>query len=323
MNLARVTRCLAVGCVLAAGKGLIGVDGARANSCTAAASRQGKSVLSAIKEVWRGWLDAVLPQTCAACGVWLPGGSVLICEACRLQITADSALPYCWRCGRTLPSAALHEEGCARCRLERHWNVAGVGRVGRYLPALRSLLLGLKYRGRERNAEFLADCLAEVLRRRGWLIELDGLVPVPMHWLRRLQRPCDHAAVLASALSERIGVPVVRLVRRSKHTPSQTTVAAKAARFANVRGCFALPRWYQPPWPKRDLRGRTMCIVDNLMVTGATVHEVAKVLRRAGAKRIYAVVVARPAAPGDPPTAWDPLASGTSVVQPGVFSGAE
>ena len=48
------------------------------------------------------------------------------------------------------------------------------------------------------------------------------------------------------------------------------------------------------------MAGKTVCIVDNLMSTGATVTEVSKVLRRAGAKRIYAAVVARPAAPGDP-----------------------
>gem|GEM_PF-223390 len=256
----------------------------------------------------RGLLDAVVPQTCAACGIWLPGDRGLICGDCRRLIGAAAALAYCGRCGRTLPTAAIHPDGCARCRSERHWNVAGVARVGSYESPLRSLLLGLKYRGHERNALCLAVCLADVLRRRGWLPELEALVPVPMHWMRRVQRPCDHAAVLTMALSDQIGVPVFRLVRRIRHTPSQTSLVAKTARFDNVRGCFGLPRWYQPPWPKRDLQGRTVCIVDNLMLTGATVHEVAKVLRKAGARRIYAAVVARPAAPGDPPTVWPPPA---------------
>ena len=260
-----------------------------------------QSVRAAPLSAVQALLDAVLPQTCVSCGVWIAGGDRPACDTCHAEIAAGLARPYCRRCGRTLPPPAIHERGCARCRREVHWNVAGVARVGVYEPALRVPLVGLKYRGHERNADYLAEWMVAALRQRGWLDELDALVPVPMHWLRRRQRPCDHAGVLASALSAHIGVPVVRLVRRAKHTPSQTAITAKAARFENVRGCFALPRWYQPPWPKRDLRGRTVCIVDNLMMTGATVYEVAKALRKAGAKRIYAVVVARPASPGDPP----------------------
>lgn len=266
-----------------------------------------KSVVAVALPPVHALLDAVLPQTCVSCGAWIAGGDRPACDACHAEIAAGLARPYCRRCGRTLPPPAIHERGCARCRREIHWNVAGVARVGVYEPALRVPLVGLKYHGRERNADYLADWMALALRQRGWLDAMDALVPVPMHWLRRRQRPCDHAGVLASALSARIGVPVVRLVRRAKHMPSQTAITAKTARFENVRGCFSLPRWYQPPWPRRDLHGRAVCIVDNVMMTGATVYEVAKVLRKAGAKRIYAVVVARPASPGDPPAVLPPV----------------
>jgi ComF family protein len=209
-------------------------------------------------------------------------------------------LPYCQRCGRTLPPPALHDDGCARCKSEPYWNVAGVARVGTYPSALRALLVGLKYHGRERNASYLADLLAATLRQHGWFEKIDAFIPVPMHWLRRLQRPCDHARVLAEALGQRMKVPVLRLVRRARNSPSQTGIASKTARFENVKGCFALPRKYWPPGPRPVVAGKTVCIVDNLMMTGATVTEVSKVLRRAGAKRIYAAVIARPASPGDP-----------------------
>ena len=253
------------------------------------------AVVTPVRELARAVLDAALPQTCVACGAWVPGGSGLACERCHAEITADTRRPYCPRCGRTLPAPAIHADGCARCEAEPFWNVAAVVRVGRYEPALRAVLLGLKYRGRERNAAYLADLLAEELRLQGWVDRLTALIPVPMHWLRRLQRPCDHTGLLTDALARRIRIPVVRLVRRSKHAPSQTRLATKTQRFENVRGCFAPPRWHTP-----KLAGQTVCIIDNLMVAGATVYEVSKVLRRAGAKRIYAAVLARPAAPGDP-----------------------
>jgi predicted amidophosphoribosyltransferase len=258
------------------------------------------SASAAIRTLGSGLLDAVLPQTCAACGEWIDGRQGLVCAACHAEVQKGLARPYCPRCGRTAPQPAIHADGCARCKYELFWNVAGVARVSIYTPAVRRLVLGLKYRGWERNAEYLADHLAQAMTAQGWLQEIDALAPVPMHWLRRGQRPCDHAAVLTEALARRIRRPVIRLVRRARHAPSQTNIPSKAARFENVRGCFAAPPWWLPPWPKTRLTGWTVCIVDNLVSTGATIAEVSKVLRRAGAKRIYAATIARPAAPGDP-----------------------
>lgn len=264
------------------------------------------------RDLLRGLLAAALPPTCVACGGWLPAGRGLACADCHALLNARRRLPYCRRCGRTLPAAAIHADGCARCRTEAFWNVAAVARAGPYSGPLRDLLLDLKYRGRERNAEYACELLADELRECGWARTLDALVPVPMHWLRRAQRPCDHARLLAEALSRRLRVPVVRLVRRARHAPSQTQQRGKMARFENVRGCFATRDWWRErvPMPLRswlgwwrapDLHGKAVCIVDNLIVAGATVHEVSKMLRRAGARRVYAAVVARGAAPGDPP----------------------
>lgn len=193
-----------------------------------------------------------------------------------------------------MPPSAIGTRGCARCKHEAFWNVSGVARVGAYEPALRSLVTGLKYGGRERNAEFVADLMAGVIGQRGWIDALDALVPVPMHWLRRWQRPCDHAALLTAALGRRMGVPVWRVVRRVKHTPSQTRVTSRAQRFANVKGCFAARAG-----AGRRLAGRCVCIVDNLLATGATVHEMSKVLRKAGARLIYAAVISRTVLAGD------------------------
>lgn len=253
-------------------------------------------LLGTLAGVGRSLIDTFLPQTCAVCGTWVTGRG-LACEECHTTILTRLAQPYCPRCGRTLPGVSIHEDACARCRTEHFWNVAGVARVGTYDPALRPLVLGLKYRGRERNAVYLADLLAAALGPQPWAHSLEALVPVPMHWLRRAQRPCDHARVLAEALGHRLSLPVIRAVRRARHAPSQTGIPSRSKRFENVRGCFAPPRWR-----RAAVAGRTVCIVDNLMATGATVCETAKVLRRLKARCIYAVVVVRTAAPGDPPT---------------------
>jgi predicted amidophosphoribosyltransferase len=257
--------------------------------------------LHKVRHAGAGVLDLLLPQTCSGCGAWLAGAAPT-CPACAAIVRAELRRPYCGRCGRSLPTAALHGDECARCRREPFWNVAGVARVGLYVPALRHMLLDLKYRGQTRSVEYLADAMRQALAQRGWLDDIDALAPVPMHWLRRWQRPCDHARVLTRALAGRLRRPIVRLVRRTRHGPSQTDQGSRAARFENVRGCFGPPRsWW--PWGRRRVDGQTICIVDNLLVSGATITEVSKVLRSAGARRIYALVVARPPAPGDPPAA--------------------
>jgi ComF family protein len=248
-----------------------------------------------------GLLDAAVPQTCVACGAWIPGDGPSACPPCHAEMTAGLSRPYCPRCGRTLPTPAIHDDGCARCEHEPFWNVAGVVRVGLYTPKLRATLVRVKYGGVERGADYLAELLARALAAHPDRAHIRALVPVPMHWQRRIQRPCDHTHLLAAALSRQLHVPVVRMVRRQRHRPSQTVMTGRMARFENVREAFA-PSWQWTLWrrlhafDKRD----AVVIVDNLLASGATVHEVSKVLRKAGAKRILAAVVARPAAPGDP-----------------------
>lgn len=239
-------------------------------------------------------LDAVLPQTCVACAVPTPAGQGLLCGVCDDELRHAAALPRCGRCGRTVHAAAIRGRECGLCHREAFWNVGGIARIGPYsCGALRAMILSLKYRGTERTAEPLADLLAGALRREPWIGEVEMLVPVPMHWLRRWQRPCDHANLLAAALGDRLGIAVrSAAVRRPRYGPSQTRAASRYARFESVRGCFA---------PARGARveGRVVCIVDNLLVSGATIHEVSKVLRHAGARRVYAAVAARSVLPGE------------------------
>ena len=255
-----------------------------------------------IRALFRILGDAILPQTCAVCGEWIPAGQGMTCPTCHEELAAIRAIPYCGRCGRTMPRVAIDEQGCARCRREPYWNIAGIVRVGAYPPALRPIVTGLKYAGHERNADLAAVLLGNALVQSGWQDRLDGLVPVPMHWLRRWQRPCDHAELLAAALARRTGLAVLRAMRRIRHTPSQTRVHSETQRFQNVKGCFALRRGHEVM-----VAGKRVCIVDNLLATGATICEVSKVLRRAGAKCIYAAVISRTVLSGDTQASSDSL----------------
>ena len=241
-----------------------------------------------IAELFHSVQDALTPQTCVACGEWIASGDGPACSSCQAELASVMRAVYCPRCGRTMAPSAINDGRCSSCRMERFWNVTGVVRVGAYSPAIRGLTLGLKYRGRERNAEFAANLLADAMEQRGWLNDFDCLVPVPMHTLRRWQRPCDHADVLTAALARRVKTPMLRAARRIRHAPSLVNVKSHAQRFETVKGCFAARSG-----ARRTLAGARVCIVDNLLATGATVYEVSKVLRRAGARHICVAVIAR------------------------------
>lgn len=239
-------------------------------------------------------LDAALPQTCLITNQPVgPAHTPLVPQAAA-DLAALAATRYCRRCGRTARPETIHtrrKDHCPLCRKETFWSVAEVVRVGPYEPVLRALLVGIKYTGHERSVTLAADLLATALADRPWLSDVDALIPVPMHPLRRLQRPVDHARELALLSAQRLGLRMRRAVRRAVYRPSQVESFSRAARFANVQGCFRLRRG-------TNVRGQTFCVVDNILTTGATLNEVARVLRNAGAKRIYGAVVARTPPPG-------------------------
>lgn len=241
---------------------------------------------SAIRTLGRAFDDVVMPRVCVACSTWISGeGALELCGDCAARLRAGMRTPYCARCGRTMNPLSMDTVSCGECRGERHWNIAGMSRAGIYAGLLRKLLLRIKYAGDERAADVAAGLMAESLRARPWHDDLDVLVPVPMHWIRRILRPCNHALLLADRLGRRLGLSVAD-VARLRNAASQTLARSTAERFDNVRGCFAVRTVAR-------VAGRVVCIVDNLIVSGATVHELSKVLRRAGARRIYAATAAR------------------------------
>lgn len=157
---------------------------------------------------------------------------------------------------------------------------------------MRSLLHSLKFGGSQRVAGLLCDALAGAILAQPWRQEIQAVTAPPMHLLRRLQRPCDHADVLAAGVARRLGAPHVRAIRRTRHTPSQIEAGSSAERFRNMAGCFATRE-------RAGVAGRVVLAVDNVLVSGATICEAAKALRRGGARVVYAAVVARAIGRGD------------------------
>ncbi len=150
----------------------------------------------------------------------------------------------------------------------------------------RDLILALKYARATWLCPDLVDLLHGCLAARLDVAAIDTVVPVPLHPARLRARTYNQSELLAHELARRLPAACqADLLDRVRNTPSQTRLGA-AARRANIQDAFAVR---DPGW----VRGRTLLLIDDVMTTGATLHEAARVLKRAGAWQVWAATVAR------------------------------
>lgn len=239
--------------------------------------------MSIARELAAGLLHLVYPAVCGVCGRLLPAGLDDFCPACAEALATDPHAS-CPRCAGTVGPFAQTESGCPACRARKFYFDRAL-RLGPYEGPLREVVLRLKHVSGESLAEFVGGLWAR--SRRADLVSLaaDVVVPVPLHWWRRLGRGYNQSEALAASLARGLGLACrPRWLRRVRPTPRQTR-QTPAGRWQNVRGAFACPC----PW---RVRGRTILLVDDVLTTGGTCSEAARALRAAGAERVYAAVLA-------------------------------
>jgi len=194
----------------------------------------------------------------------------------------DPVDEYCGRCGATVAPEAVTETGCPHCRGQRlAWD--GAWRLGAYEPPLGLWVRRMKFGGMWRWGEWFGDRLAEAVIP-GPPKTPNVVIPVPLHWTRRVRRGFDQAAMIAERLARARGWPVAPLLRRTRRTQPQSLIRSKAGRSENVRGAFEM----QPV----DLAGWTVWLVDDVKTSGATMSQCARLVRHAGAERVEVAVAA-------------------------------
>ena len=155
-----------------------------------------------------------------------------------------------------------------------------------YAYPLTHLVRGLKFSGHVAHGRVLGELLASeiLLRRAGSLPDL--LIPVPLAQPRYRQRGYNQALELALCLQRRFGLAVrADLIERTRDTPEQAGLDRKARR-RNLKGAFQM---------RAQLPAHRVAIVDDVVTTGSTANEVARVLKRAGAQHVEVWAVARAA----------------------------
>jgi ComF family protein len=221
------------------------------------------------------------------------------CRVCERPLEQVSRIPVCASCLKE-PKPLVAEYFCVSCRtpFQNRFPLDAEGRCGlcrfglrgfdaaysfgAYEGTLRELIHLFKY-GRIRTlAKPLGEHLASAIPGDQ---RFDLIVPVPLHWRRRFQRGFNQAALLAASIARRYAMPVVAVVRRRRATASQAGLS-NPRRRANVAGAFVVPR-------RSKVEGRRILLVDDVLTTGATASACAAALKRAGARYVAVLTLAR------------------------------
>ena len=244
------------------------------------------ATLPYVSQIIRRLVNLVLPVECAICQSVLTDDPVpFFCRPCWDHVKPLVG-PWCPRCGHpfaspvTLAYAPRHV--CIACRLHppaytRAWALFS------YEPPLQDAIRLFKYHGKV----VLANCLGDLLEKSiGVLPPVDLLMPVPLHSDRLRSRGFNQSLLLADRFNRRLQLPMIydNLIRL-RPTQPQTELSRKA-RLTNLRRAFALLR------PEQVQRRRVL-LIDDVLTTGTTVNECAKVLRKAGAADVYVLALAR------------------------------
>ena len=176
--------------------------------------------------------DLFLPRICVVCGKKLTLDERSIC----LECLADLPQTHFWSTGLN-PMADRYNELLTPAQEELYGSALALFYYNSESP-YRHITPALKYHANLSAGRFFARMLAERIRECPYLGDVDLVVPVPLHWRRRLSRGYNQAEVIALAIGESLGIPVApRLLQRVRYSASQTRTAV-GAKSANVRGAF-------------------------------------------------------------------------------------
>lgn len=216
-------------------------------------------------------IQAALPGNCVLCGA--SGCRARLCEGC------EAALPRlprarCEVCALPLTAG----RSCGSC-LEKAPAYDSVTAAYAYAFPLDALVQAYKYRGDLSLAPLLAARLV-----RAVVAQVDAIIPIPLAPARLRERGFNQAHELARHVGRALGLPVLAAAcRKVNETPPQAALPWKE-RARNVRGAFVCDL---------DLAGKRIAVVDDVMTTGATLNELARNLKRAGAAQVSGWVIAR------------------------------
>src|SRR5436853_3537577 len=233
--------------------------------------------------LFRGIASLLYPPACTICSAPVESGEYL-CAECESKVTRIVP-PFCAKCSEPFDGAITTEFACANCA---HRNLYFEAAVSAYRARgiVRHVILNFKYGKQIHLRHLVARWLVaalddERIRER----RFDAIVPVPLHPAKQRERGFNQAALLAEWLSPHLALPLRPVLQRVRFTTTQTAFD-RSDLMQNLRNAFRLRK-------NADVRKSRVLLIDDVLTTGSTLSECARVLKEAGAQSVYTATAAR------------------------------
>lgn len=229
-----------------------------------------------LSDTFRPLLHLIAPPTCPICGGRLAEQSVGVCTMCELS----APLTNTW-------------QQRENSMMERFWGLLPVEHASAFLWYIegspwREAIHQFKYKGAWRTPYNLGLWFGSYLKQSGHYDDIDLVVPVPLHWARRIWRGYNQSEYLADGIARELGVEVLRrCVVRHRYNQSQTS-RSRDERWDNVEGIFRVS-------DAAALGGKHILLVDDVLTTGATIISLGEtILNSVEGARLSVAVLATP-----------------------------
>ncbi len=230
-------------------------------------------------------LDCVWPRFCEVCQRPVDRPGRYICADCVNRVPFIEIKGCCRICGRALEGMGVEWccEDCAKLHPPVFDRAAS---AVRFEAEMRDLITRFKFHQQLHLTADFVDWLEGAAHARFAVREIDLILPMPTSWFHRINRGYNPAELLAKGLGKRLGLPCRTSVLKRQGRFRQQAKLSEDARRTNVVDTMRI----------RDaacVKGRTVLVVDDIMTTGSTLSEAARVLKLAGASKVWCLTLAR------------------------------
>lgn len=204
----------------------------------------------------------IYPPVCTLCGKIVGGEKEKYCQACQKRLENR---PKCYRTDGEFFDLCLSAFA--------------------FEEPLAETLRNMKRRKHPARANLLAKALEALVEEQG--LTFDYITCVPVHWRQKLTRGLNHSEEIAMRLAKYTRIPYCRILQKHLRNKRQSSLSQKE-RKANVYGVYRMNRRWEG-----QLTGKTVLVVDDIVTTGSTLGEVARILKMSGANRVLCITVAK------------------------------
>lgn len=235
-----------------------------------------------VKKFLNNILETLFPSniTCMFCGGEIKEEKGAVCENCLKNL--PWVKKFCLRCGTPIESNANY---CITCKAgAREFDSARAPFV--YKDLICEVIHNFKYNGKKYLAQHLALFMAETFKKmEKEILKVDMIVPVPLHKSKQKERGFNQAELLARELSKILLIDLnINNLKRVKKTKTQTKLNF-SERQENLKDAFIVE-------DKTEFKNKVLLLIDDVLTTGSTTNNCAKLLKECGAKAVYVLTLA-------------------------------